>query len=74
MYLTPPVLKNLSKSDTSEVEAEAVADLQGSLNEQSTEVATLLDQPACPAAPVIPQPSISLGPEPVTERMRAEER
>ncbi len=53
---------------------EVVVDLNQALNEQSTSTAALLDQPARPAAPVVPPPSLSLGPEPVTDSMRAEER
>ena len=64
----------LESGSVNEEAREVVADLQCSLNEQSAAVATLLDQPARPAAPVVPQPAISLGPEPVTDSMRAEER
>ena len=53
---------------------EVVADLSRSLAEQSTSTAALLEQPARPASPVIPPPVMSLGPEAVTDDMRAEER
>ena len=53
---------------------EVVADPNRSLAEQPTSTAALLDQPARPASPVVPQPVMSLGPEPVTDRARAEER
>lgn len=53
---------------------EVVADLNRSLAEQPTSTTALLDQPARPASPVVLQPVMSLGPEPVTDRARAEER
>ena len=53
---------------------EVVAELHHSLNEQPTSTAALLDQPARPASPVVPPPSMSLGPEPVTDEVRAYER
>ena len=53
---------------------EVVAHLNCSLAEQPATTAALLDQPACPASPVVPQPVMSLGPEPVTDEERAEER
>ena len=52
---------------------EVVADLNRSLAEQPTSTAALLEQPARPASPVIPPPVMSLGPEPVTDQVRAEE-
>ena len=53
---------------------EVVANLNRSLAEQPTSTAALLEQPARPASPVIPPPVMSLGPEPVTDQVRAEER
>ena len=53
---------------------EVIADLNRSLAEQPASTAALLEQPARPASPVVPQPVMSLGPEPVTDRARAEER
>ena len=53
---------------------EVVAELNLSLAEQPTSTAALLEQPACQASPVVLPPVISLGPEPVTDQMRAEER
>ena len=62
----------LESGAVNEEARDVVADLDRSFNEFS--IATLLEQPAGPAAPVVPQPAISLGPEPVTDSMRAEER
>lgn len=53
---------------------EVVADLNRSLAEQPASTAALLDQPVRQASPVIPPPAMSLGPESVTDRVRAEER
>ena len=53
---------------------EVVADLNRSLAEQPASTAALLEQPARPASPVVPPPVMSLGPEPVTDQVRAEER
>jgi hypothetical protein len=53
---------------------EVVADLNCSLAEQPASTAALLEQPARPASPVVPPPVMSLGPEPVTDHVRAEER
>ena len=53
---------------------EVVADLNRSLAKQPTSTAALLEQPAQPASPVIPPPVMSLGPEPVTDKAKAEER
>ena len=53
---------------------EVVADLNRALAEQPTSTAALLEQPVCPASPVVPPPVLSLGPEPVTDQVRAEER
>ena len=53
---------------------EVVADLNRSLAEQPASMAALLEQPARPASPVVPPPVMSLGPEPVTDHVRAEER
>ena len=53
---------------------EVVAELSLCLAEQPASTATLLEQPARPASPVIAQPVLSLGPEPVTDQARAEER
>ena len=51
-----------------------VAELQQSLAEQPTSTAALLEQPARQASPVVPRPVMSLGPEPVTDQVRANER
>ena len=53
---------------------EVVADLSRSLSEQPTSTAALLEQPARPASPIVPPPAMSLGPEPVTNETRTEER
>lgn len=53
---------------------EVVADLNISLAQQPASIAALLEQPARVASPVVPPPVMSLGPEPVTDRVRAEER
>ena len=50
---------------------EVVAELNRSLAQQT---AALLEQPARPASPVVPPLEMSLGPQPVTDRERAEER
>ncbi len=44
------------------------------MTEQPTSTARLFQQPPRPDSPVIPPPQLSLGPEPVTDEMRAEER
>ena len=55
-------------------EARAVVnELDQSLAEQTASTVRLLSQPACAATPVIPQPVMSLGPDPVTDRVRAVE-
>ena len=53
---------------------EVVADLNISLAQQPASITALLEQPARVASPVVPPPVMSLGPEPVTDRVRAEER
>ena len=53
---------------------EVVTELQKFLSEQPASTAALLEQPARRASPVVPQPLMSLGPEPVTDQERAEER
>ncbi len=53
---------------------EVVMELQQSLAEQPASTAALLEQPARQASPVVPQPVMSLGPEQVTDQVRAEER
>ena len=57
-----------------ETAREVITELSQSLDEPSTSAASLLEQPARPASPVIPLPQLSLGPEPVTDEARAEER
>ena len=54
---------------------EVVADLNCSLAEQPASTAALLEQLGRLASPVIPPPPpvLSLGPEPVTDHVRAEE-
>ena len=53
---------------------EVLADLSCSLAEQPSATAALLEQPARPASPELLPPAMSLGPEPVTDKVRAEER
>ena len=53
---------------------EVVVELSRSLTEQSTSTAHLLEQTPRSASPVIPPPQLSLGPEPVTDETRAQER
>ena len=53
---------------------EVITELSQSLDKPTTSAASLLEQPAQPASPVIPLPQLSLGPEPVTDEARAEER
>ena len=53
---------------------EVVSELSCSLAEQPAATAALLEQPARPASPVVPPPALSLGPEPVTDCVRAKER
>ena len=64
----------LESGAVNEEAREVVADLQRSLEEQSPSEAALLDQPPRPASPVVMAPELSLGPEAVTDAMRAEER
>ena len=63
----------LQTGAVNEYAREVVADLNRSLAEQPASTAALLEQPARPASPVVPRPVMSLGPEPVTDRVRAEE-
>ncbi len=51
-----------------------VFELSRSLAEQPPSTASLLEQPARPASLVVPPPVMSLGPEQVTDQVRAEER
>ena len=53
---------------------EITTELNISLSDQSATTSALLQQPACSAAPVIPIPQLSLGPEAVTNEVRAHER
>ena len=53
---------------------EVITELQQSLAEQPASTAALLEQPARRASPVVPQPVMSLGPEPITDQVRAEEQ
>lgn len=64
----------LESGAVNESAREVVADLDQSLAEQPLTTAILLEQPAPSAAPFIQPPVMSLGPEPVTAQMRAEER
>ena len=57
-----------------ETARQVVADLNFSLAEQPPATAALLQQPARPASPVLIPPVLSLGPELVTDEVRAEER
>ena len=51
-----------------------VDDLNRSLDDQATLTAALLEQPARLASPVVLEASVSLGPELVTDSVRAQER
>ena len=53
---------------------EVVTELHESLVEQPASTAALPEQPARRASPVVPQPVMLLGPEPVTDQVRAEEQ
>jgi hypothetical protein len=53
---------------------EVVVDLNHSLAQQPASTAALLEKPARPASPMVPPAVISLGPEQVTDSVRAEER
>ena len=64
----------LNVGTVNEEAAEVVRELNVSLSEQPTSTARLLQQDAQSANPVIPPPQMSLGPEPVTQEIRAEER
>ncbi len=64
----------LQTGAVNEHEREVIADLNRSLAEQPASTAALQEQPARPASPVVPTPVMSLGPEPVTDHVRAEER
>ena len=63
----------LQSGAVNEEACEVVVELNRSLAEQPASTAVLLEQPARPASPVVPPPAMSLGPEPVTDHMRAEE-
>ena len=65
--------KALQTGAVNEEAQEVIADLTSSLAEQPVSTAALLEQPACPASPVVPPPVMSLGPEQVTDHERAEE-
>ena len=64
----------LESGAVNESAREVLADLSCSLAEQPSATAALLEQPARPASPVLLPPAMSLGPEPVTDKVRAEER
>ena len=66
--------ESLESGAVNEEAREVVAELNESLNEQSTSTAALLDQPACQASPIVPTPIMTLGPETVTDSMRAGEK
>ncbi len=51
-----------------------VEELNSSLHEQTASTAALLELPARLASPVILEPSFSLGPEAVTDSVRAQEK
>lgn len=78
----PPSLLQQQKAQTEALQTgavnedaqEVVVELNRSLAEQTAATAALLEQPARPAFPVVPPPEMSLGPQPVTDRERAEER
>lgn len=72
-YLVLPSAGAIQTGAVNEKAREVVAELNYSLAEQPTSTAALLEQPACQASPVVLPPVISLGPEPVTDQMRAEE-
>lgn len=58
----------------SETARAVVDDLSCSLAEQPPATAALLQRPADPASPILLPPVLSLGAEPVTDQVRAEER
>ena len=64
----------LESGAVSESAREVVAELSRSLAEQPSATAALLEQPARPASPALLPPVMSVGPEPVTVQVRAEER
>ena len=64
----------LQSGAVNEESRNVIADLNKSLSEQPPSTSVLLEQPAHPASPIILLPSLSLGPEAVTESERAEER
>ena len=57
-----------------EAAREVVTDLNRFLTEQPTSTALMLQQPPCPASPVIPTPQFSLGPDPITDEVRNKEQ
>ena len=69
-----PKSEALQTGAVNEDAQEVVADLNRSLAEQPASTAALLEQPTRPASPVVPPPVMSLGPQPVTDHVRAEER
>ena len=64
----------LQSGAVNEEAQEVVADFHRSLADQPTSTAALLEQPARLASPAVPPPVMSLGPEPVNDDVRAEER
>ncbi len=66
-------LKAVQMGTVNEEARRVVSELNCCLLDQPTSTARLLNQDACLASPVLPPPQLSLGPEPVTEEMRAEE-
>ena len=53
---------------------EVVTELHQSLAEQPASTAALLEKLAHRASPIVPQPVMSLGPEPVTDQVREKEK
>ena len=53
---------------------QVISDLSTSLAELPASTGALLEQPTRPALPFVPPPVMSLGPEPVMEHEKAEER
>lgn len=64
----------LETGAVNEAAREVVDELNISLTERPASTAALLEQPARTACPVVPPPAMSLGPEAVTAKVRAEER
>ena len=68
------VSEALNVGAVNEEAREVISELNRSLTEQPTSTARLLQQEARQAEPVILPPQLSLGPEPVTQEIRAQEQ